>query len=131
MMFSREAMTASDTEEATPPKMPSTTSRLWRRGVMIPPPPPLPARAPPASAPPRESGARPRGSTRAPGTQTRSTATRSPRSRPSTRSHCLSRFDRLPHPLGLPLSVEDFPLQAHDQHRPIEQHEPEQHHEQG
>src|SRR6266478_8933509 len=127
MMFSREAMTASDTEAATPPRMPSTTSRRLRRGVMIPPPPPLPARAPPACALLHESAARTRGSMREPSMRTRNTATRSRRTRPSTRNHYPSRFDRLPHPLGLPLSIEDFALQAHAQHRPIEQHEPEQH----
>ena len=35
MMFSREAMTASDTEAATPPKMPSTTNKRFLRGVMF------------------------------------------------------------------------------------------------
>src|SRR6266851_8263026 len=127
MMFSREAITASDTEAATPPRMPSTTSRRLRRGVTIPPPSPWPARAPPASAPPHESGAQTRGSTREPSMQTRNTATRSRRTRPSTRKHYPSRFDRLPHPLGLPLSIEDFALQAHAQHRAIEQHEPKEH----
>src|SRR5271166_3066144 len=35
MMFSREAITASDTEAATPPRMASTTNRRFRRGVIF------------------------------------------------------------------------------------------------
>src|SRR6202453_5282577 len=35
MMFSREAMTASETDAATPPRMASTTNNRFRRGVIV------------------------------------------------------------------------------------------------
>jgi hypothetical protein len=72
--------------------------------------PPWRGRAQPAHAPQHDSGAPPTDSTREPRRQTQSTATRNARNRPLTRNHCPSRFDRLPHPLGLPLPIENFAL---------------------
>jgi hypothetical protein len=70
---------------------------------------PSAALAEPAGATRLGSGARPTDSTREPRLQTRSMATHNARSRPWTKNHC-SRFDRLPHPLGLPLPIENFAL---------------------
>src|ERR1700687_3865719 len=108
MMFSREAMTASDTEAATPPRMLSTTSRRLRRGVMIHHQPPSPAPVRPVRAPQHSSGARTTDSTQEQHPQTRNTATRSAHTRPWTKKHFPSRFNRLLHTLGLPLSFVHF-----------------------
>src|ERR1700721_1355267 len=144
MMFSREAMTANDTDAATPPRMPSTTNSRLRRGVIVmlsplpcsvsppswlrpcPRPPPR-ARVVPSIALQHDSAAPTTGSNQESPPQTRSRATHNARSRPWTRRLRPSRFYCLRHPFGLPFPIENFALQTHAQHRAVEQHEPEGH----
>src|SRR5579863_5924612 len=127
MMFSREAMTASATEAATPPSMPSTTNRRLRRGVMIHPPLPFPPLAVPLHKPPHETAAQTINSTPTPGRKNRSRATHSARSRPWPKNCCSSWLNCLSYPRRLPLPVEHLTLQAHTEHCGKEQHETQPH----
>src|SRR5271165_6135843 len=130
MMFSRDAMTASATEAATPPKMPTTTNSLLRLGVTIPHSPPSPRRAARASEPVRDSGAQTKHSTAIPRSRAQSTAIHSERSRPWRRSRRSSCLHRLTDPTRLPLPVEDFSAHTNAQHSTEEQHVAQEHREQ-
>src|ERR1700690_1973492 len=127
MMFSREAMTASATEAATPPKIPTTTNSLLRLGVTFPHSPPSPRHAERASVPARDSGAQTINSTATPISRAQSTARRTARSRPSRRRRRSSSLHRLADPTGLPFPVEDFSAHPNAEHRAEEQHIAEKH----
>src|ERR1022692_2641716 len=132
MMFSRDAMTASATEAATPPKIPRTTNNLLRLGVTIShsPPSPSPTRAARASEPARDSVAQTKDSTAKPRSRAHSKARHSARNLPSQRSRRPSCSQHLAHPTGLAFAIQHFTAQAHAKHRAEEQHEAEKHREQ-
>src|SRR5271165_5504948 len=130
MMFSRDAMTASATDAATPPRIPNTTNILLRLGVTTLHSLPSPRRAARASGPARDSAARTKRSRTTPKSRAQNTAKRSARNRPSPgigRSSCAH---RLAHPTRLAFAIQDLGTDPDAEHRAEEQHEAHEHREQ-